>query len=1019
MFVTESRLSVRRFLLAPLLFLMFFTLPGTTAADPASNDDIFPPAADATKSIDFDGRGFLIDGRRIFIVSGDLHYSRIPRAMWRDRLLRIKRAGYNTIQTYVFWSFHETKEGVYDFSGERDLNAYLRLIHSLGMYSILRIGPYVNSEWDSGGWPVWMRFKTGLVVRDENGPFYRAMDRWFDHLLPIVHAEQINRGGPVILVQLENEDPRGGGTDLPNPYFVHLRKKVVSDGLEVPYFFSGVNHSNDPAGSGPIQSAQRSSPFFSSEFWTGWIRLYGEDPARSARLTRATWKLIAYGGAGYDHYTMGGGSNFDHWACSEQGANYDFGAPIGQGGDLRDDYYSLKLAACFATSFEKILENADDDSARFQNAATGVSVTARSGPSGTILFLDNPGTVQASTYVAGPDGTVLPAGGPIKVGPGEFVPIVEHYPLAPGITLTLGATRILTVINDGQTTTLIAYGAPGDHGELLFNFSGHGPFVNSNSAYGRTGWTLVGRKASLNFTYLSSDPRIYALRANGRTVRVITETTEMAQRTWPISVNGKSLIVVGPDYVGEVGLDQGRLVLHTEERTPIPGPLPKAWLFTAAAGPQNLVTVPPASKVPYIPSLSSWKAAPGDTEAGSYFREAGWLKSNEPMPMGADGDAGYYAWYRTRVQVPKGGTYGVDLSDAGDWVSAFANGLHQDSSQVQQRYADPIPRWMQVNLHAGVNLLAFLTAHYGRAKLHAYIGPIDVLDRKGITGPVAIASHPGMILNVTQFREKDDDNGPNDVNVMTVPGINTDGPQWHDATIGTDVFNGRIGYAWFRTTLPSLPYPNRYVHFTAVDDNAIVFLNGKELVAHDGYNTSFEGSMDSAWVPDGPNYLAVLVQNTYGGGGVEGTVSVESRPTGEGPPIQGWSMHGGISMPDPESADWRQLLTQRQGDGSPEFYMATFTMPEPIDSGVHPVLRFSPAGLSRGVVYLNGHSLGRYPEMSPVDGLYFPDSYLKPGINRVVVFDEDGASPVNSKIVEEIAATRTDYLVVSHTAIFN
>ena len=194
--------------------MVLLSNPAHALGWPGNNDNWFPSAPAAKPYIDFDGKGFIIHGKRTFIVAGDLHYSRVPRAMWRDRLLRIKRAGYNTIQTYVFWNFHEPKEGVYDFSGDRDLRAYLKLIQSLGMYAIVRVGPYVNAEWDSGGWPIWLRFKPGVSVRDDSKPFYAAMDPWFDHLMPIVASEQINHGGPVILVQLENEDSRGAGTDL-------------------------------------------------------------------------------------------------------------------------------------------------------------------------------------------------------------------------------------------------------------------------------------------------------------------------------------------------------------------------------------------------------------------------------------------------------------------------------------------------------------------------------------------------------------------------------------------------------------------------------------------------------------------------------------------------------------------------------------------------------------------------------------------------------------------------------------
>src|SRR5258706_12858759 len=105
------------------------------------NDHIFPPAAAARKYIDFDRQGFIIDGKKTFLVSAGLEYARIPHELWKDRLLRLKRAGFNCIEIYTFWNFHEPQEGQFDFSGDHDLGAFLRQVKQLGMYAIVRVGP--------------------------------------------------------------------------------------------------------------------------------------------------------------------------------------------------------------------------------------------------------------------------------------------------------------------------------------------------------------------------------------------------------------------------------------------------------------------------------------------------------------------------------------------------------------------------------------------------------------------------------------------------------------------------------------------------------------------------------------------------------------------------------------------------------------------------------------------------------------------------------------------------------------
>src|SRR5579863_3071799 len=179
-------LTIRYFLriilrsLPPLL--AFMALSGAAYGD----DGIFPPAPAARASIDFDGRGFLIRGKRTFIVSGSLHYSRVPRALWRDRLLRIKRAVFNTVQTYAFWNYHEPQEGKWNFSGDRDFEAFLKLVKEMGLYAVVRPGPYVCAEWDSGGFPVWLRFKPGVRLREDNPQFIAALDSWYEHILPII-----------------------------------------------------------------------------------------------------------------------------------------------------------------------------------------------------------------------------------------------------------------------------------------------------------------------------------------------------------------------------------------------------------------------------------------------------------------------------------------------------------------------------------------------------------------------------------------------------------------------------------------------------------------------------------------------------------------------------------------------------------------------------------------------------------------------------------------------------------------
>lgn len=998
-------------LLALLLALLPCLIPVRAHAFgwPNSNDSIFPPRPAARPYINFDGKGFLVNGKRTYIVAGELQYPRTPRAQWRDRILRIKRAGYNTIQTYAFWNYHEPREGQFDFTGEKDLDAFLKLVHSLNMYAIVRMGPYVNAEWDTGGLPVWLRFKPGLRPMSDNQPFYQAVDPYLAKLYPILVANQISHGGPILMVQLENEHVLdgggGGGTDMPDAYYKRYYDHARKAGLEVPLFFSGLNHNDDPAGDSPFDISQRTSPWYSTEFWTGWVGLYGKYPDRAKKLERATWKVIAYGGAGYTHYTMAGGTDFDTWNNDQQASSYDFGSPIGQVGDLRDAYYRCKRAAMFATGFAAVLSNSLAQSGGDGAAPTegGVRITHRKGTAGEILFLDNTNGGPIKTQIKRADGRLFPSAGPFTLEPGELMPVIKGYPLAPGVTLQLAAAHLLGAETRGDMTTLVAYGVPGEPAELRFAAAGA---KAAGASAGDKALVVTPTQVILKTRIPAAAPIVSAFGIGGHTVRILTMSADMADRTWFLD-NG--LIACGPDYVGEVAETGGVPHLTTERRgldAPRSPALPQL-LYTASLtppAPLAPVSVPGAPAAPAAPALGSWRVDALTQPAQPGYNDAAWKASAQPLPMGADGDISAYAWYRAKVVAPTAGVYQVSIGDAGDWLACFVNGKRQDSSDVQTRYKTPVPRSLTVHLKAGPNTLAFLTAHYGRNKLFNYYGPLDEIDAKGISGTVSLTTTAPQAVPVSSFRWRADDKAADDAAQLAAPDLATTGADWHDATTATDAFHDRVGWAWFRTTLPHVVGPHRRLHFNSIDDNGTVYLNGKKLQEGVGINAGADIPLDDAWRDNGPNVLAVAVQNTAGAGGLLGDIRLTGG-VADGIQVHGWKMRGGVTPPSPTAAVW-QPLAGNGGANVPAFYRTTFAATSPTAVSPHPILRATFAGLSRGFFWLNGRCLGRYPEKAPVDSIYLPESLLRPGGNSLVVFDEDGRSPSQVKIIVETGASR-------------
>ncbi|HXX13431.1 MAG TPA: beta-galactosidase, partial [Candidatus Eremiobacteraceae bacterium] len=151
------------------------------------------------------GSQFVLNGKPFQIISGEMHYARIPRAYWRGRLHIAKAMGLNTITTYVFWNVHEPRPGVYDFSGNYDVAQFIREAQQEGLYVILRPGPYACAEWEFGGFPAWLLKDHSTIVRSRDPKFIDPASRWIKRLGQELAGLQIGNGGPILLVQVENE----------------------------------------------------------------------------------------------------------------------------------------------------------------------------------------------------------------------------------------------------------------------------------------------------------------------------------------------------------------------------------------------------------------------------------------------------------------------------------------------------------------------------------------------------------------------------------------------------------------------------------------------------------------------------------------------------------------------------------------------------------------------------------------------------------------------------------------------
>jgi len=844
-----------------------------------------------------------------------MEYARVPRALWADRLLRLKRAGFNCVEVYTFWNYHEPREGVFDFTGDHDLGAFLRLVKSMGMYAIVRVGPYYCAEWDNGGYPLWLKFKPGVRVREPNAAFETAVGHFFDHLLPIVAANQINHGGAVILVQLENEHTLGWGTAMPNAYFTWLRSAALAHGIEVPYFFSGLHHASDPAGNTlNFDDPGRPNPWMTTEFWSVWYNAYGSGSAEASRYERRTWKIIARGGNGYNYYMAHGGSNFGYTNNDEDAASYDYGAAVGQGGDLRPIYYAFKRAAFFARSFAEVLENSVGDTVRgdwirgaaVRGLAAGdsVRVNVRRGPAGEIVFLDNTSSSRARVLV-GEDTVVL--------APREIFPYVRRFGTLKGNTL-----RIFGIVGK----TLIVYGERRTRGQLHFS------------------------SGELSVTV---GPTVATYRVGG--LRVLVMDREMANRTWVVD----DKIICGPAYVGAFA--EGRM--ETEGNG-------DALVFTAndvVKYTGNGVLRPMGLKA----EVRGWLNASAVASAAPGYDDSKWRTSQWPAQMGADGDTTADAWYRVPLTADSTGDYTL-LVEGADRARAFLDGVSLGPVAIKEGV---IP----LHLTAGHHLLAIFTAHDGRDKLAGYLGALDSVARKGLYGRALLVR------------------GAPAVTVLTGWKMSLDSVSWKPYTIGEDAFDKKPGHGWFRVELPALPLGARQaeLRFASVDENATVYINGRRLAHHEGWNAPFNVLIDRIDTFARPVALTVFVENYSNEGGID--QPVRFSPWVAPIPVKGWKMRGGIE------SDGSVLDTV-----GPCFWLGAFDLP--VDSGYRVVWRVIPTGLGHGSIWVNGHNLGRYPEKIPVNGLYIPDCWLHRLNNTLRIYDEDGRDPRQVTVEAEVGASR-------------
>jgi len=310
---------------------------------------------------------FLLDGKPFQIISGEIHYPRVPKEAWRERMKMAKAMGLNTIGTYVFWNLHEPQKGKFDFSGNNNIAEFVKIAKEEGLWVILRPSPYVCAEWEFGGYPYWLQTEKGLVVRSKESQYLEEYRKYINEVGKQLAPLQINHGGNVLMVQVENEY----GSYAADKEYLDINRKMFIDAG-----FDGLLYTCDPepdikggylSGLLPAINGQDNpervkamidkyhegkGPYFIAEWYPAWFDWWGA-PHHTVPAEKYTGKLdsVLTAGISINMYMFHGGTtrafmngaNYKDISPYEpQISSYDYDAPLDEAGNATEKFRQFR-----------------------------------------------------------------------------------------------------------------------------------------------------------------------------------------------------------------------------------------------------------------------------------------------------------------------------------------------------------------------------------------------------------------------------------------------------------------------------------------------------------------------------------------------------------------------------------------------------------------------------------------------------------------------------------------------------
>ncbi len=911
-------------------------------------------------TISYDGQSLMIDGRRVWLVSGAIHYPRMPHQLWPDRIRAAKQAGLNCVETCVFWNIHEPEPGLFNFDGDADLRRFVTLVGEAGMYCILRPGPYVGAEWDFGGLPPWLHRTEGVKLRQANGPFQEACARYLGAVMDQVKDLQItsptrgvaevagDRGGPIILVQAENQwcchNP-----EQEEAYHNELARYLRENGCSVPIIdcnmlwaradtaiacWTGTRLATDLR---QLRAVQPNAPPIACEYWSGgfdhWGRAHHRDDAAVHLYHMAAILAV---GAQLNLYMFHGGTNFgfyggrtaqlnsSHAAGSRFGfvtTSHDYDAPLSEAGGRGPKFLATKRIMTFANQFGWLLAHLEPGSQPAAVAPDDVnhppSVLHQHGSQGDVVFLLK--TAKDKTRVANlmlPNGQTLP--------------------------VTFGRDPVAWCVFDANL---------GGVAELSY--------TNLRP------WAFVDKRMLVLFGPAGSEA-VVCIDDAPLQLKVPTGQAPLVEQHEGLTVVVLNSTQVDAAYLCGDGLVVGAAGLDADdEPLPLPG-----WPRITTIRPDGTTTRQPTTiiRTSPAPRLGSWQRADlGDFVEGASPR---FKPIDGPMSLEALGCNYGYGWYRLSIKGKRRGAGKLLAPQMGDRLHVYADGrLTQILGDGPNAANGPTPLRLSGDIVILADNLGRCSDGWRLGEPKGLFGHIYAVRQARLGKPKVVAGHAPDLFELGGFFQfaRRGDQPPADALVWRVKP------------------DGRKPLIFDIDRLPG---------------RAMLLVNNRPVGAYDADQTAGKGRFlleVGRHITGGRNELKLALFAKHNARTNLNKHIHLYQTTANLTAKASWAFARWLL---PSDDDFAPLAKTRPAQ--PCWYRSTFSA-----AHTDAPLWLEPRGMSKGQVFINGHNAGRYfvatrtgKAMPPQKRYYLPEPWLRTdGPNELLLFDEHGRSPTQCKLV--------------------